>query len=333
MLDQGTPPYVSVIVPTRDRPDIFAHALDSVLQQNADSFEVIVVDDGTTADLRPGLERLKAAAGDRAVWLHLPRYPSGHGPSLARNIGVWQARGQYIAFLDDDDLWTDRGYLARLQATLQAAAAPVELHFSAQHPYRGDQLYEPDRHWMNPLATGTTPRLIGHDEILAVGNFCHLNTLVVKRDLFLKIGGFDPALRYSGDLDIFFRLIDQAEIMIMDPAVIARHNVPVQDAGANVSTGFSTTERRNYEAFIWSRLGWRAKHAAIQKHARRAQIYATQNLAELLYKSGDARGAFHHARAALAWRPSPAWALRTVRFALTAAGLGGSKDRQGGGNA
>lgn len=310
-------PAVSVLILTRDRPDVFSHALDSVLRQSADGFEVIVVDDGTAADLRPDLDRIKAAADGRAVWLHLPRYASGHGPSLGRNIGVWQARGQYIAFLDDDDLWTDHTYLARLQRTLQHAETPIDLHFSAQHPYRDDQLFEPERHWVNPLATGAAPRHVTREEILAVGGFCHLNTLVVKRDLFNAIGGLDPALRYSEDLDIFFRLIDQAETMIMDPAVIARHNIPVQAARANASTRLPMTERRAYEAFIWSRLSWRARHAAIRKHARRAQIYATQNLAELLYSGGDALGAFHHARAALALRPSPAWAFRTARFALT----------------
>ena len=91
---------VSVIVPTRDRPDHLARALASIAAQHRPVSEVIVVDDGSTRPVDPILDR--TAIGDRVT---VVRHAEPRGAAAARNTGLDVARGDVIAFLDDDDEW------------------------------------------------------------------------------------------------------------------------------------------------------------------------------------------------------------------------------------
>jgi GT2 family glycosyltransferase len=101
-------PKVSVVIPTYNRADYIAAAIESVRQQTMTDFEMIVVDDGSTDDT---LERL-AAFADQVVCLRTPN----QGPALARNVGMQAARGEYVAWLDSDDLY--RPFKLELQAAL-----------------------------------------------------------------------------------------------------------------------------------------------------------------------------------------------------------------------
>ncbi len=102
---------VSVVVPTRDRPEVLREALQSIRALETDSlrFEIIVGDNGTSPDTR------KAAGEFGAIYLHT----STSGAAAARNIAMAAATADYIAFLDDDDVWTSNhihGHLALLDA-------------------------------------------------------------------------------------------------------------------------------------------------------------------------------------------------------------------------
>ena len=89
-------PLFSVIVPTYQRPPFLLEALDSVRRQTIESFECIVVDDGSP-------EPVRLANDDR---VRLVRRPINGGVAAARNTGIDHARGRYITFLDDDDVYT-----------------------------------------------------------------------------------------------------------------------------------------------------------------------------------------------------------------------------------
>ena len=104
---------VSVVIPTRDRPEMLALTLRSVLGQERVDVEVLVVDDGTG----PGTAALLERIGDER--LHLLRNTGPPGVSGARNSGIAAAKGNWIAFLDDDDLWAP----GKLATQLAAAAA------------------------------------------------------------------------------------------------------------------------------------------------------------------------------------------------------------------
>jgi glycosyltransferase involved in cell wall biosynthesis len=96
----GTP-LVSVVIPTYNQPDMLAAALDSVLAQTFDDYEVVVVNDGSTDDTGARLAAMREKAGEKMRVVD--QVNSGVG--AARNRGLGEARGRYVAFLDHDDVW------------------------------------------------------------------------------------------------------------------------------------------------------------------------------------------------------------------------------------
>lgn len=118
--DRGWPPplrpLVSVIIPTRNRPDELEHAVSSVLGQSYPNIEIIVVNDGGT-DVRAVVNRLNS---NHSVFYETISHQSGTG--AARNVGIGKARGQYLAFLDDDDVFLPY-HIAALVAELEANPA------------------------------------------------------------------------------------------------------------------------------------------------------------------------------------------------------------------
>jgi cellulose synthase/poly-beta-1,6-N-acetylglucosamine synthase-like glycosyltransferase len=90
-------PLFSIVIPTFNRERLIAATLESVLAQTEGDFEVIVVDDGST----DGTEAALAPWRDRLTFVRQPN----QGPGPARNLGAARAKGEYIAFLDSDDLW------------------------------------------------------------------------------------------------------------------------------------------------------------------------------------------------------------------------------------
>ncbi len=179
---------VSVVIPTCGRSSLLLEALASVAGQTLPADEVCVVDDGGDPSLPPRLD---------ALGLPL-RYLScgpGRGASAARNLGAHAARGELLAFLDDDDCWEPR-YLERAVASLRAAGSDAVVtwieRFSAQGSWPGRTV---------------SPGLRAHD-VLAVNPGVTGSNLVIRRCTLLVLGGYDEALPVSNDKDLLVRLLD-----------------------------------------------------------------------------------------------------------------------------
>ncbi len=118
-------PKVSVIIPTFNRQNIIVETVQSVLSQTERDLEVIVVDDGSTDNTRAVIEKL---TDSRVSYF----YKTNAGPASARNFGLSKASGQYVAFLDHDDLWPEN-YLEVMLSHLEnnaefgAAYSPITL--------------------------------------------------------------------------------------------------------------------------------------------------------------------------------------------------------------
>ena len=93
-------PLVSVVIPTYNRSTWVIGAIESIRRQTFDNLEIIVVDDGATDDTA-GRVTAQSAEDPRVSYL----YQANRGVSAARNAGLARARGEFIAFLDSDDLW------------------------------------------------------------------------------------------------------------------------------------------------------------------------------------------------------------------------------------
>src|SRR4030042_5052103 len=92
-------PTVSIIIPTYNRAHLVMRAINSVLDQSFQDFEIIIVDDAS----RDNTEKMVSGIRDKRIFYI--RHEKNRGGSAARNTGIKQARGEYIAFLDSDDEW------------------------------------------------------------------------------------------------------------------------------------------------------------------------------------------------------------------------------------
>jgi glycosyltransferase involved in cell wall biosynthesis len=187
-------PLVSVILPTYNRATTLARAVNSVLDQTFTDLELIIIDDGSTDDT-PAVLRQFSRDG------HVRIIPSSHrGCAAARNLGVSQARGSYLAFQDSDDEWLPHK-LARAMASLENTGPDTGVFYS-------DMIrIFPDGSVADMTASEVVPgRLINEATLdyqpLGIG----IQSTVIKRHCFETVGGFDEALPRFIDLELFIRL-------------------------------------------------------------------------------------------------------------------------------
>lgn len=194
-------PRVSVIIPTYNRAQFISSAIGSVLSQTYRDFELIVVDDGST----DGTDKVVAAFDDPRL-IYLPQ--ANRGRSNARNKALASARGDYIAFLDSDDLYLP-GKLA------------LQVEYMDEHPEAG-MIYTSarciDEHGGDlPMRYEATKsgRIYKHIAFFLPVTIT-LPTVMVRRELFSEVGGFDEAMSRFEDTDMWRRLSKATDIHAID---------------------------------------------------------------------------------------------------------------------
>ena len=311
----------SVILPTRDRPELFRQALGSVLAQSDAEFNIVVVNDGSDPTHAAAYGAIEAESDGRMQFLELAHRSRGHGPSYALNTGAAHACGDYLCFLDDDDLWTDPYHLSRAARAI-ALAGDLDLYLADQEAW-SDGAIQPPPIWIEDLLAHVPDLLppdqsgchaVTPDELLRANGFCHLNTLIVRRALFMELGGLDESLRYESDRDFYLRAIDRASTIRYAPFRVARHHVPVAARAANVSTMVSTAEKRLCQLRLLDKQILSARWPEIRQYAWMHKAYTLQKLADELAGAGLCRTAARYAREALAVRPSAGWLAMTMLY-------------------
>lgn len=184
-------PEVSVVVPTRSRWHLLSTAaLPSALEQEHVRLELIVVDDGSE-DETP--VRLRELADPRLV---VVRHDASRGVAAARNAGIRVARGRWIGFLDDDDLWAPR----KLRAQLDAADAA-----GAVFAYVGGGGLDAARRFLfavPPPDPATVTRELLRWNVI----WCGCSNVLARADVVNELGGFDERLVQLADWDLWIRL-------------------------------------------------------------------------------------------------------------------------------
>jgi len=196
----------SVVVPTYNRRERVLRAIASVRAQSFRDFEVVVVDDGSTDGTA---EALASQPGLQVV------RQSNRGAAAARNAGARRAGGEYLAFLDSDDTWPPW--------TLASHAALVERHAPAWTYGRRCIVLLPGARDLveAPLAAEAFPHYAAaaaRSGLLPVPS-----GVTVRRDVFARAQGFCEALRIGEDVDLWFRLGNEPEFVLMQaPLAFAR---------------------------------------------------------------------------------------------------------------
>ncbi len=218
-------PFVSVVIPTHDRRDLAMHAIRSVLRQRDVDLEVIVVDDGS----RDGTGDAVRSLSDPNVRVLRHDHPSG--VATARNKGIEAARGEWIALLDDDDLWAPDKVKAQLEAARDAGmdwvyAGAVEIDEEGRY-LGGDPPPSPDALMM----------VLTKRNLMPAG----CSNVMVKSELMSRAGGFEPTLRHLADWDLWLRLARYGPpAYVPEPLVAYR----VHDAQASMDTSDMLDEAR-----------------------------------------------------------------------------------------
>lgn len=321
---------ISVIIPSRNRARLLRRAIDSVRAQNHQASEVIVVNDGSDGDEARLYAQIAAERPGEVIVLDLESSPRGHGPSYAINRGVEHASSEYVCFLDDDDCWIDPGHLARASHSLSADEG--DLYFSNQDAYSGERRVAVDL-WLNPLAShlgkasnerenGTSVLTVGDLMSVCSGRFAHLNNTIVRRELYLVVGGMDEYIRYECEWDLYLRLIAAAETILYNPTVVARHNVPDPDLAVNVSTGMPPLQKFLFRSAVLDKAVMFSPDPLIRRMAMKHKTYTLKKIAELLANEKKFEQALFYAREGRIRPWDIKWRLYTAMIASKAASAG-----------
>ena len=191
---------VSVVIPTRDRPRLLADAVGSVLEQRGVELDVVVVDDAG--------ETRAADALDGEPRVRVVRHPERRGVAAARNTGIEHAEGEWVAFLDDDDLWAPE----KVRVQLDVAAAR-----DAEFVYGTTVMFDETggRAVRLPLAED-------RDLVRGLHTACVVgppSSVMVKAEPIRAAGGFDEGFTVLEDWEMWLRLAPSRAAACPEPVV------------------------------------------------------------------------------------------------------------------
>ena len=218
---------ISVVIPAFNCENYIGETIDSVLQQTLKAFEIIVVDDGSTDGTAATLESFRSSI--RYI------YQSNKGPSAARNAGISYASGDYIAFLDNDDVW--------LPDKLSRQVDALHYHPEAALIFSDAQWVRDDgttaRYSFGRSTSSKRQRSVGlrneiarlqeHDGTILVGdlygdllddNFIINSSVLVRRQALEVVGEIDESLVLNSDYDLWLRIASKYPIAYLNLPVV-----------------------------------------------------------------------------------------------------------------
>jgi len=284
---------VSVVIATRNRATLVKQAIDSVLAQSEPVREIIIVDDGSTDDTRSVL----AGYGARIRSIH-----ANHGgASAARNNGIREANGEWIAFLDDDDVWLPAKIERQMAAARQTPAAGIV--------YCSDYAVDDSLEVLYERAARPENRGDVFDRLI-VRNFIFTSCVIARRDAIQEAGYMDVALQFAEDWDLWLKIAaNRPAECVFEPLVLYR-----QSASGCLTRDIKPEKRlRDMERILARAIGLRTVSAAVR---RQAWFELERNWATVSLHDGSQREAFRHALRATSFRPGAPESYRILAYSL-----------------
>lgn len=208
-------PLISVVIPVYNRQQYISAAIESIIAQNYQPLEIIVVDDGSTDNSREVAQAYSSAI--------TYSYIENSGSATALNHGINLCRGEYIGFLDSDDLWVE----GKLSLQMQAFEKNSELEavFGHLQQFKSPELDQESKdRLLMPIETSP-----GH----------HRDTMLLKREVFERTGLFNPAIQVGDFIDWYLRATEQGLNSLMLPDILAkrrlhRTNMGISDRNSRI---------------------------------------------------------------------------------------------------
>lgn len=208
------PPTVSIVMPTCNRLQFLPATCDSVFAQTFTDWELIVADDGSDDATRAYLRGIAARPRVTVLWLEHTGLPA-----VVTNAAIRRARGEYVAFLDSDDLWLPQK-LARQIASLRE-------HARCGWSYTRFMVVDSSGRITHRSPAGALPARGGwiRESLLDGETVIAQPSVLVARALLEELGAFDEGLRMCYDDDLWFRLAARSEVDAVDePLTLVRRH-------------------------------------------------------------------------------------------------------------
>jgi glycosyltransferase involved in cell wall biosynthesis len=220
-------PLVSVIIPTYNRKNIVSKAIDSVLSQTYTNYEIIVVDDGSTDQteeaLQPYLYKIKYI------------YQENKGVSAARNTGIRNAKGEWIAFLDSDDQWLSGKLHMQVRiinnSKLETGCIICNMKFNPQ-------IGKISNSFQSACFTPKPPQgMCQNMTSILLTRFIMFNQgAIIKKDILNRIGGFNEQLTILEDYDLALKLSFLCDFGYEATPLVVYHRDTKDSLSSNIKT-------------------------------------------------------------------------------------------------
>ena len=216
---------VSAITPTYNRARFLPGAVSGVLAQSFHDLELIIVDDGSEDDTRSTIDPF--LSDERVRYF----YQENQGQSHARNFALRQARGDYIAFLDSDDLWCPD--------KLEKQLAAFEAHPGIDVVHGDESMIDEDG---AVTSFKNMKRYSGHiTRYLLADNSVSITTALVKRKCFDQMGGFDTSIGVADDYELWLRFSARYRFHY-EPGIVASYRVMEDQISSDKRRRFAANE-------------------------------------------------------------------------------------------
>lgn len=226
---------ISVVIPLYNKVQAIPHTLDSVLAQTYDNYEIVIVDDGSTDGSSNLVDSYKKTHSKVNIRIF---HRENQGVCATRNFGVQMAKGDYVAFLDADDLW-DKEYLEEADKLIRnyPEAAMWGINYAETH----------NGHITRVLPTGLSNDFRGYIEDYfrmphRSSDLFTSSSTILRKEQFLQVGGFDERIKYAEDLDLWWRMVAEFPCAFSQ-RVLAYYQ---QDTENRVDRGLTTPNFRYY---------------------------------------------------------------------------------------
>lgn len=210
-------PRVSILTPTYNRAEFLADAIQSVLKQTYQNYELIIIDDGSTDDTKRIVDGYKTKHPGKIQYY----YQKHKSASIALNLGIHNSTGEYITFCDSDDMLEQTKLEKQMQVVKEQGVNFV-------HTARRDiDLISNKSEVIRPQF----PARNSNDFLSGQGRVSM--TVLVKKEVIIKSGMFDESLKTTYDTDMWLRILKREELVFIDEPLLTvrkhEHNISIYD--------------------------------------------------------------------------------------------------------
>lgn len=297
--------FFSVIIPTRNRIKYLKSAIKNIQRQTFTDFEIIIIDDGSNNIITAEYNKIIPRNKKINLVIMNPPTKKGMGASVARNVGLKEAKGKYITFCDDDDEWTDPNHLLIAHETLNKNNA--DIYIANQNA-----IYEDGKvgcsdwfphltkniHKYESISKENNIFLLNINQLLKESEIPSLNTLVIKKEISVKINGFWGKLTNLEDRDFYLRALEYCNIICFRKDIVCQHNIPEPAKRSSISNSIieseehilmitvlnhvlANTSRNEIINYCRMFLGWKYRSLSFITQKQSKLVFASNGLSNL----------------------------------------------------